>query len=62
MRPSPTVYSKLTGSLVYRDQATDNTKTDYVNVGGAALRLKKIGGAPDPRHTQDRLQQVTGRQ
>lgn len=47
-----TVYSKVTGGLIYRDQATDVIKTDYVNVGGAALRLKKTGtGAPVPEYT-----------
>lgn len=47
-----TVFSKVTGGLLYRDQATDVIKTDYVTVGGAALRLKKTGtGAPVPEYT-----------
>lgn len=41
-----TVYSRVTGALLYRDQATDVVKTDYVSVGGAALRLKKTGTGP----------------
>jgi len=32
-----TVFSRVTGGLVYRDEATDAKTTDYVNVGGAAL-------------------------
>jgi len=36
-----TVFSRVTGGLVYRDEVTDAKTTDYVNVGGAALRLKK---------------------
>jgi len=35
-----TVFSRVTGGLIYRDEATDAKTTDYVNVGGAALRLK----------------------
>jgi len=51
------IYSRLTGGLVYRDQATDAKTTDYVNVGGAALRLKKTGtGAPVPEYTHVDLQ------
>ena len=47
-----TIYSKVTGGLIYRDQATDVVKTDYVTVGGAALRLKKTGtGAFVPEYT-----------
>jgi RHS repeat-associated protein len=47
-----TVYSKLTGALVYRDQATDVVKTEYASAGGAALRLKKTGtGAFVPEYT-----------
>jgi len=47
-----TLYSKVTGGLLYRDQATDVIKTDYVTAGGAALRLKKTGtGAPVPEYT-----------
>ena len=47
-----TIYSKVTGGLIYRDEATDVKKTDYVNVGGAALRLKKTGtGAFSPEYT-----------
>jgi hypothetical protein len=42
----------VTGGLIYRDEATDVIKTDYVNVGGAALRLKKTGaGAFVPEYT-----------
>jgi RHS repeat-associated protein len=47
-----TFYSRVTGGLLYRDQATDVVKTDYVTVGGAALRLKKTGtGAFVPEYT-----------
>jgi RHS repeat-associated protein len=47
-----TIFSKVTGGLIYRDQATDVVKTDYVTVGGAALRLKKTGtGAFVPEYT-----------
>jgi RHS repeat-associated protein len=50
------VFSKVTGGLIYRfDDATNNAndiRTDYVNVGGAALRLKKTGtGAFVPEYT-----------
>jgi RHS repeat-associated protein len=50
------VFSKATGGLIYRfDDAANNAndiRTDYVNVGGAALRLKKIGtGAFVPEYT-----------
>jgi len=38
-----TIYSRVTGALVYRDQATDTIKTDYSSAGGAAVRLKKTG-------------------
>lgn len=38
-----TIYSRVTGGLVYRDRATDVIKTDYASAGGAALRLKKTG-------------------
>ena len=34
-----TVYSRMTGGLVYRDEATDNTRTDYVNVGGGPVKV-----------------------
>jgi RHS repeat-associated protein len=40
-----TIYSKVTSGLVYRDNSTDTKKTDYVNVGGAGLRLVKQGTA-----------------
>ena len=40
-----TVYSKLTGGLIYRDEATDGRKTDYVSAGGSALRLITGTGA-----------------
>jgi RHS repeat-associated protein len=46
-----TLYSRVTGGLVYRDQATDNVKTDYAAAGGAAVRLVKTGGgAPVPTY------------
>lgn len=40
------IYSRATGGLLYRDQASDGIVTDYVSVGGAALRLKKTGAGP----------------
>ncbi len=43
-----TVYSRLSGGLIYRDQATDAKKTDYVSAGGAALRL--VNGVPTYTH------------
>lgn len=47
-----TVFSRVTGGLLYRDEATDVVKTDYVTVGGAALRLKKTGaGGFVPEYT-----------
>ena len=47
-----TVYSRVTGGLIFRDEATDNRTTDYVSAGGAALRLKKVGtGAATPEYT-----------
>jgi len=47
-----TVYSRVTGGLIFRDEATDNRTTDYVSAGGAGLRLKKVGtGAATPEYT-----------
>ena len=34
-----TVYSELTGSLIYRDEANDNRRTDYAGLGPVSLRL-----------------------
>jgi len=34
------VYSTLTGSIVYKDEATDNIQTHYLSGGGANIRLK----------------------
>jgi hypothetical protein len=36
-----TIYSRQTGSLLYRDEATDNIRTDYLSAGSAALRRKQ---------------------
>jgi len=44
-----TVYSRVTGGLIFRDEATDARKTDYVSVGGASLRLVN-GASPTYTH------------
>lgn len=44
------LFSKATGDLVYRDQVTDNKTTDYVEIGGAALRLNKSGTTVTPEY------------
>jgi hypothetical protein len=47
-----TVYSRLTGGLVYRDEMTDQLRTDYASVAGAAVRLVRIGtGSATPTYT-----------
>ena len=33
------IYSKLSGTVIYRDEATDNKKWDYVAAGGASLKF-----------------------
>jgi RHS repeat-associated protein len=38
-----TIYSRQTGSLLYRDEATDGVTTDYAKAGLASVRLKKTG-------------------
>jgi RHS repeat-associated protein len=43
-----TVYSKLTGGLIYRDELTDAKKTDYASAGGVSLRLSN--GVPTYTH------------
>jgi hypothetical protein len=44
-----TVYSRVTGGLIFRDEASDARKTDYVSVGGASLRLVN-GASPTYTH------------
>lgn len=52
-----TLYSRVTGGLVYRDEVTDGETTDYVSVGAAAVRLKKTGTGPIvPEYTHFDLQ------
>jgi RHS repeat-associated protein len=41
-----TIYSRQTGSLLYRDEATDNIRTDYLSAGSASLRRKLSPGNP----------------
>ncbi len=43
-----TIYSRVTGGLIYRDELTDAKKTSYVSAGGAGLRL--VNGAPGWTH------------
>jgi RHS repeat-associated protein len=38
-----TVYSRLTGGLIYRDEVTDGRLTHYAGAGPAQVRLSKVG-------------------
>ncbi|MEQ1931764.1 MAG: RHS repeat-associated core domain-containing protein [Parvularculaceae bacterium] len=40
-----TVYSRVSGGLVYRDEATDLKTTSYLSAGGASVRLVVNNGA-----------------
>ncbi|MEQ1931762.1 MAG: RHS repeat-associated core domain-containing protein [Parvularculaceae bacterium] len=39
-----TIYSRVTGSLIYKDEATDAKTTGYYSAGGASVRLVSTSG------------------
>ena len=43
------VYSAVTGGLIFREEVTDNKKWDYLSAGSASVRLVN-GGSPEYTH------------